>query len=234
MASLIQRPDSSIYYIQFAVSGKAKRRSTGTDSLQVAKEKLRQFESARARGEDSPLPTRTPIASVITAYVSHIRSVKTGKSAQTDTYYLRDAFGPICDALQVNSRKVSAKVKKRPPKPGQDRRRRTAVIEASCFEQITTADIAAFISSRMKSRGLAPKTANRYREILTRLFNWAMSQHGVRMPREKNPAAAVERYKEHAPEISFLTLEQINQQLDALSQNVKMQAMVATLKGTEL
>jgi hypothetical protein len=151
------------------VSSKARRFSTGTESLQIAKEKLRQFESAQARGEDLPLPTRTPIAAVLTAYVSHIRNVKTPKSAQTDIYYLRDAFGPVCEALKVTSRKVSAKTKKRPPKPGQDRRRKAAVIEASCLEQVTTADIAAFISGQAKSRGLAPKTANRYREILTRL-----------------------------------------------------------------
>lgn len=229
MASLIQRPDSSTYYIQFMVSGKAKRVSTGTESLQIAKEKLRQFESAQARGDVLPLPTRTPIADVLTAYVSHVRAVKTAKSAQTDVYYLRDAFGPICDAVKVTSRIVSAKAKKRPPKPGQDRRRKAPVIEANSFEQISTADIAGFISGQVKSRGLAPKTANRYREILTRLFNWASTQHGIRMPNDKNPAAAVERYKEHAPEISFLTLEQIDEQLDALRDDVKMQAAVATL-----
>jgi integrase len=81
----------------------------------------------------------------------------------------------------------------------------------------------------VKSRGLAPKTANRYREILTRLFNWAMTQNGVRMPKDKNPAAAVERYKEHAPNISFLTLKQVDEQLDALADKPKMQAMVAVL-----
>jgi len=229
MASLVQRPGSSTYYIQFYLSGKLKRRSTGTDSLQIAKEKLRQFESAQARGDALPLPTRTPITDVLTAYVSHIRTVKTAKSAQTDIYYLRDTFGPVCDAVRVTSRKVSPKVKKRPPKPGQDRRRKAQVIEANCFEQITTADIAGFVSGQMKSRGLAPKTANRYREILTRLFNWAMTQHGIRMPNDKNPAAAVERYKEHAPEISFLTLEQIEEQLEALADNVKMQSAVAVL-----
>jgi len=229
MASLVQRPGSSTYYIQFYLSGKLKRRSTGTDSLQIAKEKLRQFESAQARGDALPLPTRTPIADVLTAYVSHIRTVKTAKSAQTDIYYLRDAFGPICDAVKVTSRKVSPKAKKRPAKPGQDRRRKAQVIEANCFEQITTADIAGFISGQMKSRGLAPKTANRYREILTRLFNWATTQYGIRMPNDKNPAAAVERYKEHAPEISFLTLEQIDEQMNALVDNVKMQAAVAVL-----
>lgn len=227
MASLILR--DSTFYIQYMVSGKAKRVSAGTESLQIAKEKLRQFESAQARGEDSPLPTRTAIDAVLTAYVSHIRNVKTAKSAQTDIYYLRDAFGPVCEAVRVTSRKVSAAAKKRPPKPGQDRRRKAAVIEASCFEQITTADIAGFISSQVKSRGLAPKTANRYREILTRLFNWGMTQFGVRMPKDRNPASAVERYKEHAPEISFLRLPQIDEQLAALSDDLKMQAMVAVL-----
>jgi integrase len=227
VASLIVR--NSVFYIQFMASGKAKRISTGTESLQIAKEKLRQFESAQANGNDNPLPTRTPIDGVVTAYVSHIRNVKTAKSAQTDIYYLRDAFGPICEALKITSRKVSAKTKKRPPKPGQDRRRKAAVIAAVCFEQISTSDIATFISGQVMSRGLAPKTANRYREILTRLFNWAMTQNGVRMPKDKNPAAAVERYKEHAPNISFLTLKQIDEQLDALADDVKMQAMVATL-----
>jgi integrase len=229
MASLVRRQDRPSWYIQFYLSGKLKRVCTGTDSFQMAKEKLRQFESAQARGDELPLPTKTPIADVVTAYVQHIRNIKTAKSAQTDTYYLRDMFGPICEALQVNSRKVSAKAKKRPPKPGQDRRRKAPVIAANCFEQITTTAIAAFITGQVASRGLAPKTANRYREIATRLFNWAMTQHGIRMPREKNPASAVERYKERAPEISFLSLKEIDEQLDALSGNVQMQAAVATL-----
>jgi len=127
MASLIQRGE--IWYIQYCVSGKARRVSTGTDSEQIAREKLRQFESAQFRGNDNPLPTRTPIADIVTAYVNHIRTVKTPKSAQTDIYYLRDAFGPICAALQVTSRKISLAVKKRPPKDGQDRRRRALVLQ---------------------------------------------------------------------------------------------------------
>src|SRR5438552_2373599 len=130
VASLIQRSDSPVFYIQYMASGKAKRVSTGTDSLQIAKERLRQFESAQHRGDDSPLPSKTPIATVVAAYVSHIRTVKTAKSAQTDTYYLRDAFGPICPELEVNSRKISAKAKKRKPKPGQDRRRKAQIIRS--------------------------------------------------------------------------------------------------------
>ena len=229
MASLVQRPDSSVYYVQHYVSGKLRRQSTGTDSLQIAKEKLRQFESAQARGEDSPFPTKTAIADVLTAYVQHIRQTKTAKSAQTDIYYLRDAFGPCCDAVKVTSRKLSLKAKKRPPKLGQDRRRRAPVIEAASFEQVTTAQVSAFIAGQVASRGLAPKTANRYREILTRLFNWATKERGVKLPGGKNPAAQVERYREKAPVISFLSLKQIDEQLDALADDLRLQVMVAFL-----
>ena len=77
MASLIQRGD--VYYIQWRTSGKIRRITTGTDSLQLAKEKLRQFESGQFRGDDNPLPTRTPIVDIVTAYVNHIRAIKTPK-----------------------------------------------------------------------------------------------------------------------------------------------------------
>ncbi len=230
MASLIKREfqGGPVWYIQFYRGGKQKRLKA-SDNFQIAKEKLRRFDSAEARGELNPLPTNTPLVDVVTAYVQHIRTVKTPKSAQTDIYYLRDVFGPICEALRITSRKLNPNCKKRPPKPGQDRRFKAAVIEPTCFEAITTADIATFVASRMQSRGLAPKTANRYREILTRLFNWAMTQQGIRMPSDKNPAAAVEKYRESAPVIRFLTLEQIDQQLAALADDTQLQAMVATL-----
>src|SRR3954469_7997876 len=79
MASLVQRGD--VHYIQFRLSGKLRRISTQTDSLQIAKEKLRQFESSQMRGDLNPLPTKTPIADVVNAYVEQIRTVKTAKSA---------------------------------------------------------------------------------------------------------------------------------------------------------
>ena len=122
MASLKKRGEN--YYLQWYLPGKKqKRRNLHTDSFQIAKEKLRRFESAQARGEDVSLPTQTPIDEIVTAYVQHVRTVKPPKSAQTDVYYLRDIFGPICGALEITSREISAKVKKRPPKVGQDRRR---------------------------------------------------------------------------------------------------------------
>ena len=180
-----------VYYAQYYVGGKQKRVSLETDVLQIAKEKIRQIESSLSRGGDLPLSTRTPIADIVTPYVAHVRAVKTAKSAQTDVYYLREVFGQICDALTITSRKVGAKSKKRPLKEGQDRRRRAQVIETKHFEQITTADISSFVSAQVQSRGLAPKTANRYREILCRLFNWSVEHRGVRLPNDRNPAKHV-------------------------------------------
>jgi integrase len=225
VASLIER--NGTYYLQWYVGRKLRRRSLRTDVLQVAKEKLRQFESAQHRGIDDSLPTRTPIADVVNAYVEHVRAVKTPKSAQTNVYYLREAFGAVWPALEITSRKVSEASRKRPRKPGQDRRCNPVTLEAACFEAITTADVSTFIGAHTRSRGLAPKTANRYREIIVRLFNWAMEQRGVRMPGDRNPAASVERYQERAPEIRYLTLPQIDEQLEALKFKPQLQAMVA-------
>ncbi len=230
MASLYQRPGYSLYYIQHRVAGRLLRESTDTEVLQIAKEKLRQFESAQARGLPSVLPTKTPVAEILTAYVEFIRAAKTPKSAQTDIYYLRDVFGAdACEVLKVTSRKISAAVKKRPLKPGQDRRRTASVIRVNNFEDVTTAMISSFITGRMANRGLAPKTGNRIRDTLSSLFSWANSQRNIRMPGEKNPAAAVKKYSESAPEIRFLTLRQVNDQLAALNGCLHLQTMAAVL-----
>ena len=227
MASLKKRGDS--YQIQYYVGSKQRRIGLGRLPLQLAKEQLRQFESARLRGIDNPLPTKTPLGDVLQAYVEHIRGVKTPKSAQTDVYYLREAFGTICPALEITSRKVTEACRKRPIVQTRGRRRRVSTIDARYLEDITTADLSVFISSHTRARGLAPKTANRYREVIVRLFNWAMQQRGVQMPGGKNPAAAVERYKEPAPEIRYLTLAQIDEQLAALAHYPQLQTMVAVL-----
>jgi hypothetical protein len=176
-----------------------------TDSVQIAKEKKRQFESAQAPGGASSLPTHTPIDVVLTGYVDHVRATKTSKSAQTDLYYLRDLFGPICDALKITSRRVGPKSRRCKVRERQDRRRRAQVITAAWFEAITTAMISKFIHAQKLSRGLKSKTANRYREIMSALMNWAMTQYGIRMPGAQNPASPVTKFAESPPEIRFLS-----------------------------
>ncbi len=219
MAGLITRGE--VYYAVYYVGKKQKRVSLETSSLQLAKDKLRQLESSLYRGNDNPLPTKTPIDKVLTKYIKDMQARKTAKSVQRDISYLRAVFGPICPDLVIKNQKISDKGIKRPS------RHAHSCIEANCFEQITTDVIATFISNQVRRKGLAPKTANRYREILTRLYNWAMVQNGVRMPKDKNPAALVETYRERASEISFLKLEQIDKQLDALKSYPALQTIVA-------
>jgi len=232
MASLVKRGEN--YYVQWRVGKKIKRRSLRTDSLQIAKEKLRQFESAQVRGDGLPLPTRTSVMKILTRYVEHVRTTKTAKSAQTDIYYLRQVFGPICPALQINSRKASVRAMKRPPKTGQDRRYKMSTLDVSYLEDITTTDISNFIGAHVRSRGLAPKTANRYREILHTFFSWAIREQGVKIPYNENPVSKVSKYKEHAPKIRFLTLAQVDEQLHALEPYLQLKVMVAVLIYTGL
>ncbi len=228
MASLIKR--SGTWYLQWYEGQNIRRRSLRTGSLQIAKEEKRQFESAQLRGLSNPLPTRTPVAEVLEQYVQHIRTIKTPKSAQSDVYYLREAFGPICPGLTITSRTPSPNARRRKPKQGKtDRRCKPAVIAANCFEEITTAQIATFIEHKVRVQGLAPKTANHYRSIIRRVFNWAADRGLIKLPNNVNPASKVQPYKERAPEIRFLTLAQIEEQLAALRFKPQLHAMVATL-----
>lgn len=79
----------------------------------------------------------------------------------------------------------------------------------------------------MRCKGIKGKTANRFREVLVRLYNWAMKEGGVRMPGNVNPAAAVERYKETTPVIRFLDRDQIVEQVAALTDWPVLRVVVA-------
>jgi hypothetical protein len=81
------------WFVQWYEGENQRRRSLGTDSLQVAKEKLWRFESGLYRGEDCPLPTRTPVGEVVAAYIDHMRADRPERSWKRDLSYLRESFG---------------------------------------------------------------------------------------------------------------------------------------------
>ncbi len=223
MACLFKR--GKTYYLSYFEGVKRKKISLKTDVYNLAIEKKRQLESAMANGNDSPLPTKTPLADILSRYIQNMRAKKTAKSAQTDTYYLKVIFGDICPEIINNRRRATHDKKKKPSK----KKTSDNIISARYIEDVSTVQIANFISDKVRSKGLAPKTANRYREIICRLFNWAMTEGGVRMPNDKNPASKVEKYRERASEISFLTMNQIEEQLAALQDAPQLQIMVAVL-----
>ena len=212
MASLRKRGKQ--YYASYYVGGKEHRRSLETKSYQVAKERLRNLEASLARGTfDDDLPTKTPVDDIVGAFAVHLKHSRTRNGVVVDLWYLRSIFGPVCPLLQWTY--STSKLHKGP------------FIKTRYLEEIRTADISAFIGRKVQDGNIGPKTANRYRELLMRLFAWAMDQRGVRVPGGANPARKVERYREPAPKIRFLTLEQIDQQLKILEETPLLQTMVA-------
>ncbi len=211
-----------VFYLRFSENGVRERISLHTESLEAAKERQRQFDSGRARGEQELFPTKTPLASAVAAYAAHMKATRTRHGYTADLSYLRNAFGPICDVLRPR-RRCS-----RTPQDIADMQRHDPVIRAAYLEHVTTAQVSDFIRDHVQRYGLQAKTANRYREVLRRLFSWSMEEGDVRMPRDINPAAKVKRYKERAPEIRFLALRQIDQQLDVLRDHPVIHAMGAT------
>jgi hypothetical protein len=75
------------------------------------------------------------------------------------------------------------------------------VMKEGLFEQIMTTDVLAFLGGRVQRRGLAPKTANSYWEILYRLFNGTMEQQVIWKRGDKHPVINMQRYKELVLEI---------------------------------
>ena len=67
MACLKKR--NKTYYAQYYIGKTQKRINLYTDNLQIAKEKLRQLESALYLETDIPLPTRTLLTKVLEEYV---------------------------------------------------------------------------------------------------------------------------------------------------------------------
>ncbi len=221
MASIYQR--GKTWYVKYYVPGskKPKRKSLDTTVKKVAEAKVRKIEDSLDIGDDSPFPTKTPITDILEEFADHLYTDKRKKNADKVLSCLRHLFGEICPSLKIRNNVISQKaVKLKTNRP-------LPVIEIQYLEQITTADISRVIEARVRNKGIAGKTANRYREIIVRLINWSTSQRGVRMPKGKNPAAAVERFRERKLQIIFLKIEEIKAQLAALAPYPQLQTMVA-------
>jgi 4-amino-4-deoxy-L-arabinose transferase-like glycosyltransferase len=71
MASIKKR--GTTYYAQYYRCSQHVRRCLRTESLQVAREKLRQLESQLYRGEEPLGPTRTPLPDALEDYIAYAR-----------------------------------------------------------------------------------------------------------------------------------------------------------------
>lgn len=220
MASLKRRGKS--YYAQYYLAGEQKRVNLETTSLQVAKEKIRQIESALARECDTlPLPTKPPLSDVIERYLFQLSARTSERNVQKVATYLRSTFGQIADCLKIKNEKIQKKAVKRPSSGKLD------LIEVGYLEHLATEQVAAFLARLVVHKGISPKTANHYRVNLLTLCNWVRDEGGVRFPAGKNPIEAVKRYKEAKRDISFLKLVEIEEQFAVLAEDLPLRTMVA-------
>ncbi|BCG46560.1 hypothetical protein GEOBRER4_n1361 [Citrifermentans bremense] len=219
MASLKKR--GRAFYAQYYENGKQKRVNLHTESLQVAKEKLRQIESAQFREEEIPLTTKTPIGEILEKYIKYRSGHSRDKNIPKVNTYLRGAFGPICEALQVRNQAVAQKAVKRPSVDV------APIISISNVEQLSAEVLSTFLSDLITKKAVSPKTVNHYRQTIITLANWAQREGGVRFPGGKNPVADVRCYKVPKRGITFMKLKEIRAQLHVLANDIQLQTMVA-------
>ena len=224
MASLYRR--GNVWWIKYRRRGRVVRGSLGTTVYNEARREKSRIE--RELDERTfQEPSLTPLKGFLEDYLALLKATRPHKSYKNDVSYLRLIFGPVCAELAPHDslgRPVSAQRWRtgRPVKP----------ICAEHLEDVTPSDISGFIADRVRVETIAPKTANRTREVLHRMFAYARKHCGYVSPDAHwvNPAAPVDRISEPAPQIRFLNRRQIKKQLDALVEaRSPLREMVAVL-----
>ncbi|TSK05046.1 MAG: tyrosine-type recombinase/integrase [Geobacter sp.] len=224
MAGLYRR--GTTYYAMYMLGTKKVRKSLETDDIKVAKAKLRKIEDSLDAGSDTPFPTKTPIPVVLEAFIQHMLSYRDPRSVNRDLSPLRAMFGEVCDSLKVKNNKICCQMERKARAKG--KMGKQLPLDASCFESLTTRQLTEWLSEYVTRNAAASKTANRYREILQKMCVWAIDIYGLKFSGDSNPASKIKRWREGAPVIVFLTIDDIARQLDVLQDNLQAQAMVAT------
>jgi len=226
MASIYRR--GKTWWVHYYVGGRPVSRSLKTDSEREALEKKKRLEALDAT-DRLVRPSSIEIESFLQSFCEFLLASQTRGSARKDISYLRLFFGPRCDALKLGSR-VPHRYRRGqeiPTVPDQFGKQHVPVKR---LEQVTAEAISAYIQERLVRDRIAPKTANRIRGVLHRMFSYAIEQHGYVCPdpRYRNPVQGVRRMREPAPTITWLTREDIEEQLAALKDHPLLRAMVAT------
>jgi len=193
-----------------------------TDNERVARDRLRHIDGLQKLGE-LPSTSRTPLSDFLDAYCRHLLASGRPKGARTDISRLRQIFGPCCPALRYPPRSPGGLSKT----PAADSP--AATIRVRYLEQITTLSVKTLLDEKLSEGDLQPVSANKYLEILTRMFNHAFDVHGYRCPVRglKHPAVPIKRYKVGPPVIQFLRTQDIDAQLAAVASNAVVHGLGA-------
>lgn len=226
MASIFKR--GNVWWIKYAVGGKRVTKSLETDCERQARESKKKIEALCVMNQLA-LPSSTPTTLALEAFCRHLKATGTRDGYKNDLSRLRGFFGPCCDALKLGSR-VPIKFRKEPTKEAIVGRQPGVDAPVRFLENINSLMISTHLNERVAEGEIKPKTANDYREIIQRFFNFAIEHLGYVSPdhRYRHPVEGVKRFKESAPEITWLTSEAIEAQLLVVAADPVIHAAVAT------
>lgn len=145
--------------------------------------------------------SRTSLSRVLTSYLEHIQATKTAASFRSDSWYLKQAFSFDGPGFGLS---------------------------VEFLEELSAVVVNNMIHRLRTRRGYSPKTLNRIREVLSRFCTWAQRFQGVQFP-AGNPILEVERSRERAPIIRFLSPADVPVQLAALDAFPVLRAAVAVM-----
>jgi integrase len=224
MAHLYKRRNK--YWICYYVKGEKIQESLHTDNERIAREKKRKIEYDLSIGS-LHIASQLPVTFVLEDFCRYLETARTYKSYKNDISRLRVFFGPVCERLKICPPGI--KRGQQSAKPMKDKYADSHA-KAQLLEDISPRVINRFLAERATQDSWSPKTQNLMRETLHRLFAYAIKHHGFRSrdPQYPNPAAGVDRLREPAPQIRFLSLEEIEEQLKALEEHPVIRTMVAT------
>lgn len=216
MVSLYRR--GQIWWIAYRHQGRRFQQSLATTDRRIAERHRRELQCDLECGRFR-YPSQTPLRPTLSAFCQKLMALEPPKAWRCDLGYLRTFFGPVVPELlpRNGARWID---------PLQGRH-----ISCELLEHLTPRIISAFLHDRIVRDRISPKTAANQREILHRFFAYAIHEHGFCSPDSSytNPVSVVRRFRVPAPEIRFLSLEQIQAQLAALENDPVLHAAVAIL-----
>ena len=176
MASLLKRGRK--FYVRVYVNGKAKDIATKTTNVKIAEKVLQKIEYESATGQLATA-TKTPLPKLLEDFVSHLKASHRDKSVKNDTSRLRVVFGPISSALEPVARKAKQTGEEQ-GKPEPRSEPEPPRLTAQYAEEISPPLINQYLDKRAAK--VSPKTLNEEREILYRLFTYAIEHYGLVYP----------------------------------------------------
>ncbi len=216
MASLYKR--GKTFWVSYTENGKRKQRSLKTDNPRLAEQLQKQIEVDLERGI-FVTPSKTPLPELIETFLRQRQADLGGLSHSSylnDLSRLRVIFGRITPSLESNAQ----------PAP-----RKSQTLQISHLEEITPDLLREYLADRALLDGCSPATVNADREIVHRLFQFAIDtgRYTPVNPAVPNPVSKVKRVKKPEQPIRYLNAQQITEQLEALENHPQLLAMVATL-----